>query len=128
MTPELQYLLTVCTGAGVAARAGVLDGKYATTNKRAWESTTALRTEVKWIAKARWVVDGNIWSSSGVQAGMDLMYAFATHIWGEDIASGLTAGMEYTPNVDARVDPWAVYANLSSVYDHLLEADGTVSV
>ncbi|KAG5641820.1 hypothetical protein DXG03_004162 [Asterophora parasitica] len=45
--PSLQYLITVCTGAGVAARAGVLDGKRATTNKRSWASTIALREQVK---------------------------------------------------------------------------------
>jgi putative intracellular protease/amidase len=45
--PTLQYLITVCTGAGIAARAGVLDGKHATTNKRAWDETTALGPKVK---------------------------------------------------------------------------------
>lgn len=34
--PTLQSLITVCTGADLAARAGVLDGKRATTNKMAW--------------------------------------------------------------------------------------------
>ncbi len=34
--PKLQYLLTVCTGSALAARAGVLDGKTATTNKLAF--------------------------------------------------------------------------------------------
>ena len=31
--PKLQYLFTICTGSGIAARAGVLDGHKATTNK-----------------------------------------------------------------------------------------------
>ena len=35
--PELKYLLTVCTGSGLAALAHVLDGGTATTNKQAWE-------------------------------------------------------------------------------------------
>ncbi len=69
--PTLQYLITVCTGAGIAARAGVLDGKHATTNKRAWKETTALGPKVKWIPQARWVTDGNIWTTSGVAAGTD---------------------------------------------------------
>ena len=38
--PELQYLLTVCTGAGLAASAGVLDGRRATANKRRWGQVT----------------------------------------------------------------------------------------
>jgi putative intracellular protease/amidase len=34
--PSLKYLITVCTGADLAARAGVLDGRKATTNKKVW--------------------------------------------------------------------------------------------
>lgn len=35
--PNLRYLLTVCTGSSIAARSGVLDGKNATSNKRAFD-------------------------------------------------------------------------------------------
>lgn len=40
--PKLRYLITVCTGSGLAARAGVLDGKRATTNKWAFGETSKL--------------------------------------------------------------------------------------
>ncbi|CAG8976914.1 hypothetical protein HYALB_00011863 [Hymenoscyphus albidus] len=125
-TPELQYLLTVCTGAGLAARTGVLDGKFATTNKLAWEETTALGPKTKWVARARWVVDGNVWTSSGVTAGTDLMNAFVEKVWGGDVAKRLSDGIEYTPHSDARVDPFAELYKLSSVYDEFLGADGTM--
>ena len=58
--PKLQYLIPVCTGAGLAAQAGVLDGKKATTNKSSWESTIALGPKVKWVSHVRWTMDGNI--------------------------------------------------------------------
>lgn len=61
--PQSKYVLTVCTGASIAARAGLLDGKRATTNKRAWAFVTGTGPLVKWVAVARWVIDGNIWSS-----------------------------------------------------------------
>lgn len=64
--PKLKYLITVCTGSMIAARAGVLDGLNATTNKAAWKEVTSKRAEVNWIPKARWVVDGNVWTTSGV--------------------------------------------------------------
>jgi transcriptional regulator GlxA family with amidase domain len=91
----LQYLITVCTGAGIAARAGVLDGKHATTNKRAWAETTALGPKVKWVAQARWVTDGNIWTSSGVAAGTDAMIAFIEAIYSNATATTVANGMEY---------------------------------
>jgi len=64
--PKVQYLWTICTGAGIAAQAGVLDGKHATTNKAAWGDITPLGPKVLWVSPARWVVDGNVWTSSGV--------------------------------------------------------------
>ena len=64
--PSLEYLITVCTGAGLAAKSGVLDGRRATTNKSAWSTVTAWGPNVNWIRQARWVVDGNIWTASGV--------------------------------------------------------------
>lgn len=64
--PKLRYLITTCTGAGIAAQAGVLDGRRATTNKSAWANITAMGPDVLWVSPARWVVDGNIWSASGV--------------------------------------------------------------
>lgn len=69
--PKIKYLISICTGAGVVARTGVLDGRNATTNKRAWARTTTMGPKVLWRSPARWVVDGNIWTSSGVSAGHD---------------------------------------------------------
>jgi transcriptional regulator GlxA family with amidase domain len=104
--PSLQYLITVCTGAGVAARAGVLDGKRATTNKMSWASNIALRPEVTWIAHARWVVDGNIWTSSGVSAGLDAAFAFIGAVYGDKIAEKLADVLEYERHTDPSWDPF----------------------
>jgi transcriptional regulator GlxA family with amidase domain len=46
--PSLQYLITICTGAGIAAQSGVLDGHRATTNKAAWAQITPMGPKVKW--------------------------------------------------------------------------------
>jgi transcriptional regulator GlxA family with amidase domain len=50
---------------------------------------------VSWIPSARWVEDGNIWTSSGVSAGTDLGYAFVSHIYGEKVSEYLGYVEEY---------------------------------
>jgi len=63
-------ILCVCTGSILLAATGMLDGKHATTNKRAYDALTPLYSRVHWKRVARWVEDGQIISSSGVSAGM----------------------------------------------------------
>jgi len=65
MYPNLKYLLSICTGASIVARSGVLDGRRATTNKAAYRWVTSQGPRVNWVPGARWVADGNIWTSSG---------------------------------------------------------------
>jgi transcriptional regulator GlxA family with amidase domain len=105
--PQLKYLITVCTGSGLAARAGVLDGKRATTNKIAWQEITALRPEVIWVPRARWVTDGNIWTSSGVSAGIDVTLAWIEEVFGTQTAKKIADGIEYTRHDDPGLDPFA---------------------
>ncbi|KAJ5811463.1 hypothetical protein N7474_007764 [Penicillium riverlandense] len=105
--PQLKYLITVCTGSGLAARAGVLDGKRATTNKMAWQEITALRPEVVWVPRARWVTDGNIWTSSGVSAGIDVTLAWIEEVFGKQTAKKIADGIEYTRHEDPSLDPFA---------------------
>lgn len=44
---------------------------------------------------ARWVEDGNIWTSSGVTAGIDLAFAWMGHVYGQEAAEYLADNMEY---------------------------------
>ncbi|KAJ6024316.1 hypothetical protein N7540_005113 [Penicillium herquei] len=105
--PSLKYLITVCTGSGLAARAGVLDGKRATTNKRAWKDTTAVRDAVIWVPAARWVVDDKVWSSAGVSAGLDVTLAWISEYFGENVANEVSERIEYTRQLDSTVDAFA---------------------
>jgi putative intracellular protease/amidase len=72
---QVDYLLSVCTGAMSLARAGILSGKRATTNKGSWDYVTKFGENITWVGTARWVEDGKIWTSSGVAAGMVLITA-----------------------------------------------------
>ncbi|MCJ1389024.1 SEA (Seh1-associated) complex subunit [Xylographa bjoerkii] len=105
--PSLKYLISVCTGAPLVARTGLVDGMRATTNKRAWEWVIGQRAQVKWVPRARWVVDGKWWSSSGVSAGIDVAFAWMAHVWGEEVAKDASLKMEYTRWVDSTRDPFA---------------------
>lgn len=107
--PSLRYAVSVCTGSGVFARTGILDGKRATTNKLRWGDIIALRTEVDWVRNARWVVDGNVWTSSGVSAGIDVTLALTREVYGSDVAVEVARVIEYVwdGGDDGTRDPFA---------------------
>ena len=67
-----------------------------------------LAPAVKWVDKARWVVDGNIWSSSGVTAGMDMMLGFVEEVYGRKEAEWIALAMEYERHREADWDPFAI--------------------
>ncbi|KAF2264172.1 class I glutamine amidotransferase-like protein [Lojkania enalia] len=103
----LRWCLTVCTGSPLVARAGWLEERRATTNKRAFGWAKQQHPDVLWIAKARWVVDGNVWTSSGISAGIDLMYAWVADVWGEEVAGYIADCSEYERNTDPENDQFA---------------------
>jgi transcriptional regulator GlxA family with amidase domain len=107
--PKVKILATICTGATVAARAGVLDGKVATTNKQAWESVVKDGPKVKWAAPARYVRDGKFWTASGVTSGIDLIHSFIKAYWGEEQANSIADGIEHIP-AGPRDDPFTYKA------------------
>ncbi|KAH6855904.1 class I glutamine amidotransferase-like protein [Chaetomium sp. MPI-CAGE-AT-0009] len=108
--PTLEYLLSVCTGARSLADAGVLEGKRATSNKAVWENIITHGKNVTWVPTARWVADGNVWTSSGVAAGIDMMYAFFEHYYSDDKEAVQTMinGVEYAPHTDPHWDPFSI--------------------
>ena len=103
-----QYVLSVCTGSGLLAAAGVLDGVRATSNKMAFDWARSQGAEVEWVGRARWVADGTCYTSSGVSAGIDMSLAFVSDRLGEEYARKIAVGIEYTWNSDSNNDPFAV--------------------
>jgi transcriptional regulator GlxA family with amidase domain len=101
------FTATVCTGAALVARTGLLDGRPATSNKIAWDWVLQQGPNVKWQRKARWVDDGNILTSSGVSAGIDMALALIARLNGRDLAVAAARGMEYVWHEDPNDDPFA---------------------
>ena len=89
------YVLTVCTGSALLAKSGLLDDREATSNKRAFSWVMTNGTEVDWDKKARWKVDDNYYTSSGVSAGMDMALGFLADRHGIDFARNVAWEIEY---------------------------------
>ncbi|MET0657539.1 MAG: DJ-1/PfpI family protein [Steroidobacteraceae bacterium] len=89
-------VLSICTGSFVLHAAGLLSGKRATTH---WGSLERLRAlgDIT-VVEERFVQDGNVWSSAGVSAGIDLTLAFIAHVAGEQAAGKVQFAAEYYPS------------------------------
>ncbi len=103
---------SVCTGSALLARAGVLDERRATTNKRAFQWVADQGPRVEWISQARWVRDGRFYTASGVSAGIDMSLAVIAELLGEDAARDAADWGEYFWNSDSENDPFAIKAGL----------------
>ena len=77
---------SVCSGAYVLAEAGLLDGRRATTHWARTRHFLASYPKVKLEADQIFVRDGNIWSSAGITAGIDLALAMAAEDYGDEVA------------------------------------------
>ncbi|WP_068080873.1 DJ-1/PfpI family protein [Polycladidibacter stylochi] len=102
-----ETVMSVCTGAAILARAGVLNGKAATSNKKALAWVAAHSQRVRWKRKARWVEDGKFFTSSGITAGMDMALAVIAKQQGVEAARETASYAEYQWNEDPSNDLFA---------------------
>ena len=77
---------SVCSGAYILAEAGLLDGRRATTHWWNTQDFVSSYPKVKLEADQIYVRDGNIWSSAGITAGIDLALAMVAEDFGEEVA------------------------------------------
>jgi transcriptional regulator GlxA family with amidase domain len=85
--PTLRRLGSVCVGSFLLAEAGVLDGRRATSH---WKFSRELATrypKVHVVAEPLWVKDGNIYTSAGIAAGIDLALAWVEEDCGNAVAT-----------------------------------------
>jgi len=90
-----KFVLTVCTGSALLAKTGLLNGKKATSNKRAFDWVITQGENVTWIRKARWTKDDKFYTSAGVSAGMDMTLGFLSDIHGLEFARKTAFEIEY---------------------------------
>ncbi|RUS65444.1 Isonitrile hydratase [Saezia sanguinis] len=101
------YCLSVCTGSALLAKTGLLSGRVATSNKKAWPWVTSVDQAVLWKRQARWCVDGKFYTSSGVSAGMDMTLGFIADQHGMNKANDIAQHIEYVWNANPDNDPFA---------------------
>jgi transcriptional regulator GlxA family with amidase domain len=86
MAPELRRIGSICTGAFLLARAGLLNGRRATTHWKYCDLLARRYPAVKVEPDPIFVRDGNVYTSAGVTAGMDLALALVEEDAGSKLA------------------------------------------
>jgi transcriptional regulator GlxA family with amidase domain len=78
-------IASVCSGTFVLAEAGLLDGKRATTHWQRTRQFLSAYPKVKLEPDQIFVRDGQVWSSAGITAGIDLALAMVAEDFGEAV-------------------------------------------
>jgi transcriptional regulator GlxA family with amidase domain len=110
-----EVTMSVCSGSAILAKAGLLDGRRATSNKQFFSLATSQSDKVKWIAEARWVEDGPFATSSGVSAGIDMALAIIARLFGRERAQLIANLTEYVWQDDPNRDPFYKFLNQGKV-------------
>jgi transcriptional regulator GlxA family with amidase domain len=87
VAPRVHRLGSVCVGAFLLAEAGLLDGRRATAHWKFGQELTKRYPKVRVVQEPIWVRDGNIYTSAGISAGIDLALAWVEEDCGNAIAS-----------------------------------------
>lgn len=90
-----QLTLSVCTGSLLLAKAGLLEGKEATTHFLAIDSLKKISDNITVKEKTRFVDNGNIITSEGVSAGIDMSLHVVSKLLGKETADETARYMQY---------------------------------
>lgn len=92
---QTELLLSVCTGALILARTGLLDGLSATTHHAAIEQLREVAPQTKICPRERIVDNGHIILSGGISAGIDMSLYVVARLLGQSQALETAVYMEY---------------------------------
>jgi transcriptional regulator GlxA family with amidase domain len=94
---EVPLMTSVCTGALVYAAAGLLAGRPATTHRNSLDLLTKLDPSIDVRPEDRFVDDGDVITSAGVSAGIDMALHLVDRLAGTDRAREVRRGIQYDP-------------------------------
>lgn len=118
-----EVTMSVCSGSAILAKAGLLDGRRATSNKMFFMMAASQSDKVEWVPEARWVEDGPFATSSGVSAGTDMALGVIANLYGKDRARQIAEFTEYEWQADPARDPFVRFLNQGNA-EELLKAMG----
>jgi len=90
-----QYFVSVCTGAFVLAKAGLLDDKSVTTFHLSIDELKKAAPKAKVLSDVRFVDNGMVITTAGISAGIDGTLHLVAKLYGDDAAKEIAAYMEY---------------------------------
>lgn len=98
-----RLIASVCTGSSLLGKAGLLDGRDATTHWRAFDFLQKSAPKARILKNVRFTLIEPIFTSAGVSAGIDLALRIVSHFFGTEIGQTTARHMEYPyPNSDQR--------------------------
>jgi putative intracellular protease/amidase/YHS domain-containing protein len=120
-TKNTDVTMSVCTGAFVLAKTGLLNGKSATTYHGAFGRFAMQFPDVQLKRGARFVENGNLATAGGLSSGIDLALRVVERYYGSEIAKKTAYNMEYQGEGWMNPDSNQIYATLPiSTADHPL--------
>lgn len=90
-----EYFISVCTGAFIMGKAGILDNLTATTFHSQIEALQKALPTTKVLPDVRFVDNGNVITTAGISAGIDGALHFVAKIKGEEFAKNIAEIIEY---------------------------------
>ncbi len=100
---QVETLASVCTGALLLGKAGLLDGRRATTHWRSLDWMEELFPKTRVEKRLHFIEDGALFTSAGISAGIDMSLKIVARHFGDAIARATARQMEYPfPESDAR--------------------------
>ncbi len=109
-TKNTDVTMSVCTGAFVLAKTGLLNGKSATTYHGAFGRFAMKYPDVELKRGARFVENGNLATAGGLSSGIDLALRVVERYYGRDVAQKTAYNMEYQGQGWMNPDSNQIYA------------------
>lgn len=87
--------VSICSGARILARMGLLDGLEVTTHHEVFDDIHRIAPSVRLKPSARFIDSGRILTAGGISAGIDVAFHIVRKLHGDEVADRTARYMEY---------------------------------